>query len=66
MKNLGKRIYDLIIKLISVKTVPAVIFTLGYLKNPDVINAGACLLTWALIVGIRYAEKVNYIFKGKE
>ena len=59
MKNLLKRLYDLIIKLISVKTIPAVVFTVGYLKNPDVINSAACLLAWALIVGVRYAEKVK-------
>jgi len=65
MKNLGKRLYDLVIKLLSVKTIPAVIFTLGYLKTPDMINASACLVSWALLVGLRYAEKVNVIMKGK-
>jgi hypothetical protein len=64
MKNIGKRIYDLIIKLISVKTIPAVIFSVGYLKQPDTINAAACLLAWALVVGMRYAEKVHQLTKG--
>lgn len=65
MKNIGKRIYDLFIKLLSVKTIPAVIFTAGYLKTPDTVNAGACLVAWALVIGLRYAEKVNGIFKGR-
>jgi len=59
------RIYDLVIKVISVKTIPAVIFTVGYLRQPDVVNAGACMLAWALVLGFRYAEKVNHIWKGE-
>ena len=65
MKNIAKRIYDLIIKLISVKTIPAVLFSVGYLKNPDTINAAACLLAWALVIGMRYAEKVSRLTKGE-
>jgi hypothetical protein len=65
MKNIGKRIYDLIIKLISVKTIPAVIFSVGYLATPNEINAAACLLAWCLVVGFRYAEKVQSLVKGK-
>lgn len=65
MKNIGKRIYDLIIKLISVKTIPAVVFSVGYLSNPTEVNAGACLLAWCLVVGFRYAEKVQSLVKGK-
>lgn len=61
MKTILKRIYDLVIKLISVKTIPAVLFSVGYFKNPDTINAAACLLAWALVVGVRYAEKVAAI-----
>ena len=64
MKNIGKRIYDLIIKLISVKTIPAVIFSIGYLSDRTTVNAGACLVAWALVVGFRYAEKVARIVKG--
>jgi hypothetical protein len=64
MKAIGKRLFDLIIKLISVKTIPAVIFTIGYLQAPSVVTIGACLLAWALVIGIRYAEKVNTILKG--
>jgi len=64
MKNLGKRIYDLVIKLISVKTIPAVLFSVGYLKQPDTANAVACLVAWALVIGVRYAEKVNRLVKG--
>jgi len=64
VKNLGKRIYDLVIKLISVKTIPAVLFSVGYLKQPDTVNAAACLVAWALVIGMRYAEKVHQIVKG--
>lgn len=64
MKTIGKRFYDLLIKLISVKTIPAIIFTIGYLQAPSIVTIGACLLSWALMVGIRYAEKVNKIMKG--
>jgi len=65
MKNIGKRIYDLIIKLISVKTIPAVIFSIGYLNRNTFENMCACLLAWALVIGVRYAEKVQGLVKGK-
>jgi hypothetical protein len=65
MKNIGKRLYDLIIKLISVKTIPAVIFSIGYLNNNTFENMCACLIAWALVIGIRYAEKVQGLVKGK-
>jgi hypothetical protein len=65
MKNIGKRIYDLIIKLISVKTIPAIIFSIGYLKESTTANAIACLTAWALVVGFRYAEKVSSLMKAK-
>lgn len=65
MKNIGKRIYDLIIKLISVKTIPAVVFSVGYLREPTTANAFACLIAWALVIGFRYAEKVSNLIKAK-
>lgn len=58
MKQFFQRCYDLVIKLISVKTIPAVIFSVGYLKESSVSNMIACLMSWALVVGFRYAEKV--------
>jgi hypothetical protein len=58
VKNFLSRWYDLIIKLISVKTIPAVIFSIGYLSDTSTSNMVACLLSWALVVGFRYAEKV--------
>ena len=64
MKSLGKRIYDLIIKLISVKTIPAVLFSVGYLQDASTVNAAACLVAWALVIGMRYAEKVQRLVKG--
>ena len=64
MKNICKRIYDLIIKLISVKTIPAIIFSVGYLRENNTANAVACLTAWALVVGFRYAEKVSKLVKG--
>lgn len=66
MKNIAKRFYDMIIKLMSVKTIPAAVFTIGYFKAPDAVNATFCLLAWALVVGMRYAEKVNGLVKGKD
>jgi hypothetical protein len=65
VKNIGKRLYDLIIKLISVKTIPAVIFSIGYLNSNTFENMCACLLAWALVIGMRYAEKVQGLVKGK-
>lgn len=65
MKSLLKRIYDLVIKLISVKTVPAVLFSVGYLQNNNWENAMACFLAWALVIGARYAEKVAGLVKNK-
>ena len=64
MKNMGKRIYDLVIKLISVKTIPAVLFSVGYLRDTSTVNAAACLMAWALVIGVRYAEKVSRLTKG--
>jgi hypothetical protein len=63
VKNFFKRWYDLIIKLISVKTIPAVIFSIGYLANSNWENATACFLAWALVIGVRYAEKVAGLVK---
>ncbi len=63
MKKLLMRIYDLVFKLISVKTIPAVLFSIGYLRQPDTINATACLVAWALVIGMRYAEKVHGLIK---
>lgn len=63
MKKILVRFYDLIIKLVSVKTIPAVLFSVGYLKQPDTINAAACLIAWALVIGVRYAEKVHGLIK---
>lgn len=60
-----KRIYDLIIKLLSIKTIPAIIFTYGYLQNQTDINAIACFISWALVVGMRYAEKASGFIKVK-
>lgn len=65
MKALFKRIYDLVIKLISVKTIPAVLFSVGYLQNNNWENATACFLAWALVIGARYAEKVAGLVKDK-
>jgi hypothetical protein len=58
---LYRRFKSLATKLVSVKTIPAAIFTVGYLRQPDVVNGGLCLLSWALVVGYRYAEKVMNI-----
>lgn len=63
MKNFFVRWYDLIIKLISVKTIPAVIFSIGYLVSSTWENATACFLAWALVIGVRYAEKVAGLIK---
>lgn len=61
MKKFWSRFTSLFVKLWSVKTIPAVVFTVGYLQHPDAVNAGACLIAWALVVSFRYAEKVKGI-----
>lgn len=59
-----KRFTSLFVKLWSVKTIPAIIFTVGYLQNPDIINSTACMVSWALVIGFRYAEKVKGLGKS--
>lgn len=58
-----KRIYDFFIKLISIKTIPAVIFTIGYFQEKSIANVFACVTAWALVIGFRYAEKVSGLIK---
>jgi len=64
MKTIGKRLFDLCVKLISVKTIPAVIFSIGYIQHADITNGALCLTAWALVIGVRYAEKVHGIIKA--
>lgn len=64
MKTIGRRLFDLLVKLISVKTIPAAIFSVGYLAHPDMVNGALCLTAWALVIGVRYAEKVHGIIKA--
>jgi hypothetical protein len=59
------RFKSLFVKLWSIKTIPAVIFTFGYFQSPSVENTIACMTAWALVVGFRYAEKVSGLVKGK-
>lgn len=63
---LWDRLKDLLVKLLAVKTIPAVLFSVGYLTRPDAVNGGLCLLSWALVVGVRYAEKVMSIKSYEE
>lgn len=64
MKTIGKRLFDLLVKLISVKTIPAIVFTVGYIKDPNMTTGTLCLIAWALASGLRYAEKVRGIIKA--
>jgi hypothetical protein len=57
------RFTALVIKLISVKSIPAVIATIGYFGNTDIINGGLMAVTWALVISFRYAEKVKGLIK---
>jgi hypothetical protein len=63
---LWDRLKDMLVKLLAVKTIPAVLFSIGYLTKPDAVNGGLALLSWALVVGVRYAEKVMSLRAGKD
>jgi len=58
-----KRFLSLFAKLWSVKTIPAVIFSVGYIQHFDITNGVLCLISWALVIGTRYAEKVGGLTK---
>lgn len=62
-KELFKRIGDLVIKLISAKTVAALVVTYIALKNPTESSTLLVTIMWALVVGFRFAEKLIELFK---
>lgn len=56
-----KRLGDLILKLIAVKTVAATVVTVVFLtdtKTFGLVGFLAVLIVWLAVVGLRYAEKV--------
>ena len=56
--NMFSRIGDLVIKMISVKTVTAVVVTYLAFKDPGEISLIVTAVMWSLVIGLRYAEKV--------
>jgi len=62
-KTVLKRISDLIIKLISVKTIPAVLVSVIALQQPELGNTVIVGIMWSLVIGFRYAEKVAGLVK---
>ncbi len=63
LKTVFIRTGDLIVKLISVKTLMACVATYLAVKNPSNYTASLSFLGWALMVGFRYAEKVAGLIK---
>jgi hypothetical protein len=63
IKLLFKRIGDLIIKLISAKTIAALVVTYIALKNPTDSSTLLVTIMWALVVGFRFAEKLIDLFR---
>jgi hypothetical protein len=64
-KALVARIGDLILKLISAKTVSAVVVTVLAWERGDATSIITVAVMWMLVVGVRYAEKAMYLLKGK-
>jgi hypothetical protein len=63
LKTIVVRTGDLVVKLISVKTIPAAITSVIALKDGSSANVVLMCLMWALLVGFRYAEKVAGLVK---
>jgi len=63
IKLFFKRIGDLIIKLISAKTIAACVVTYIALKNPTDSSTLLVTIMWALVVGFRFAEKLIDLFR---
>lgn len=63
IKLFFKRIGDLIIKLISAKTIAALVVTYIALKNPTDSSTLLVTIMWALVVGFRFAEKLIDLFR---
>lgn len=57
--QLARRTGRTLLSLVSVKTIPAVISSVVYVKDGGWVNATFFAITWALVVGFRYAEKVK-------
>lgn len=70
VKNIPVRLFDLIVKNISMKVESACVVTYVYMKNADTLRVtGFVVVTmmWALVVGFRYAEKLkNLTYSAKE
>lgn len=65
MKAIGKRLYDLLIKLISLKVVAACIVSYVALRIGD---SGAIFIVgfmWSLVIGTRTLEKYIAAIGGK-
>ena len=60
-------LFSVPIKLWSVKTIPAVVFTIKFLQDtretPDIAMMTYTFLAWAFVIGMRYAEKVSGFLK---
>ncbi len=61
-----KRIGDLVVKAIAMKSVAAVVVTYVALANKDPGATVIVAVMWSLVVGFRFAEKAVNLWNRKE
>lgn len=64
--KISSRLHDLIVKLISVKTIAALVITVAYflLAAKTTVEFGLLATMWMAVVGARTYEKVKMIVGG--